>query len=127
MSETNSLHILAFNIPYPANYGGVIDVFHKIVALKKAGVGFTYIALNMDGNTLTFLEDYCKSVHYYKRKSGLRHVFSNTPCFVQTRSNQSLVEYLTAHPYPILSEGIHCSKNVLMPPLKNREEIPKSS
>ena len=53
MSETNSLHILAFNISYPANYG-VIDVFHKILALKKAGVRFTYIALNMDGNTLTF-------------------------------------------------------------------------
>ena len=97
MSETNSLHILAFNIPSPANSGGVIDVFHKIVALKKAGVEVHLHCFEYGRKHANILEDYCKSVHYYKRKSGLRHVFSNTPYFVQTRSNQSLVS-LTAHP-----------------------------
>ena len=122
MSETKALHILAFNIPYPANYGGAIDVFHKIVALKKAGVEIHLHCFEYGRKHANILEDYCKSVHYYKRKSGLRHVLSNTPYFVQTRSNQSLVEYLAAHPYPILSEGIHCSKNVLIPLLKNRKK-----
>ena len=122
MSENKALHILAFNIPYPANYGGAIDVFHKIVALKKAGVEVHLHCFEYGRKQANILENYCKSVHYYKRKSGLRHVLSNTPYFVQTRSNQSLVEYLTAHPYPILSEGIHCSKNVLIPLLKNRKK-----
>ena len=30
------LHIIAFNVPYPANYGGVIDVFYRIKALAGA-------------------------------------------------------------------------------------------
>ena len=32
------LHIVAFDIPQPANYGGVIDVFYKIKALTNLGV-----------------------------------------------------------------------------------------
>ncbi len=27
------LHIISFDIPYPPNYGGVIDVFYKLKAL----------------------------------------------------------------------------------------------
>jgi len=32
------LHIVSFDIPYPANYGGVIDVFYKAQALTAKGV-----------------------------------------------------------------------------------------
>jgi hypothetical protein len=32
------LHIISFDVPYPANYGGVIDVFYKLKNLHKAGV-----------------------------------------------------------------------------------------
>jgi len=32
------LHIISFDIPYPANYGGVIDVFYKLRALVSAGI-----------------------------------------------------------------------------------------
>ncbi|MEI7802398.1 MAG: mannosyltransferase, partial [Bacteroidota bacterium] len=35
---TNQLHIISFNVPYPPDYGGVIDVYYKIKALKEAGV-----------------------------------------------------------------------------------------
>ncbi len=28
------LNIVSFNIPYPANYGGVIDVYYKLEALR---------------------------------------------------------------------------------------------
>ena len=34
------LHIVSFDVPYPANYGGVIDVYYKLVALKKAGIDY---------------------------------------------------------------------------------------
>ena len=37
------LHIVSFSIPYPANYGGVIDVFYKLVALHKAGIGRAHV------------------------------------------------------------------------------------
>lgn len=32
------LHIVSFDIPYPVNYGGVIDVYYKIEALHKKGI-----------------------------------------------------------------------------------------
>ena len=32
------LHIISFDIPWPANYGGVIDVFYKAKALSEKGV-----------------------------------------------------------------------------------------
>ena len=31
--QNKHLHIISFDVPYPANYGGVIDVFYKIKAL----------------------------------------------------------------------------------------------
>ena len=32
------LHIISFDIPYPANYGGVIVIFNQIKALHEQGV-----------------------------------------------------------------------------------------
>lgn len=32
------LNIIAFNIPWPANYGGIIDVYYKMKALHQCGV-----------------------------------------------------------------------------------------
>ena len=32
------LHIVSFDVPYPANYGGVIDVFYKIRELHRSGI-----------------------------------------------------------------------------------------
>ena len=32
------LNVIALNIPYPANYGGVIDIYYKLVALHQNGV-----------------------------------------------------------------------------------------
>ena len=33
-----TLHVISFDIPYPANYGGAIDVFYKIKALHEKGL-----------------------------------------------------------------------------------------
>ena len=41
------LHIVSFDVPFPPNYGGVIDVFYKLIELKKLGVEIHYILLNM--------------------------------------------------------------------------------
>ena len=33
-----TLHVVALNIPWPANYGGVIDIYYKVKALHECGV-----------------------------------------------------------------------------------------
>ena len=126
MPKKQSLHILAFNIPYPANYGGVIDVFYKIVALKKMGLEIHLHCFEYGRKHNDKLNKFCKTVHYYKRKTGITNAFSATPYFVQSRFDLSLADYLISHPFPILCEGIHCSKNVLIPQLKNRKKYLRS-
>ena len=32
------LHIVTFNVPWPADYGGVIDVYYRVKALSEMGV-----------------------------------------------------------------------------------------
>ena len=31
------INIIALNIPFPANYGGVIDIYYKLYALSRCG------------------------------------------------------------------------------------------
>ena len=31
------INIVSFNVPYPPNYGGIIDVYYKIKALREIG------------------------------------------------------------------------------------------
>jgi hypothetical protein len=38
MESDRELHIISFNVPYPPNYGGVMDVFFKIRALHEQGI-----------------------------------------------------------------------------------------
>ena len=37
-STEKHLHIVSFDVPWPANYGGVIDVFYKVKALSAKGI-----------------------------------------------------------------------------------------
>ena len=50
------LHIISFDIPWPPNYGGVIDVFYKIKTLSEAGVTFIFIALSITANRIKLLK-----------------------------------------------------------------------
>lgn len=38
MSIQKHLHLIAPYIPFPTDFGGAIDVFYRIVALKELGV-----------------------------------------------------------------------------------------
>jgi hypothetical protein len=38
-----TIHIISFDVPYPANYGGVMDVFYKLKNLHALG---THIILH---------------------------------------------------------------------------------
>ena len=104
---TLNLHIISFDIPYPANYGGVIDVFYKIKALHRAGIGIHLHCFEYQRSPAKELEKYCASVHYYRRKTGLTANFSLKPYIVASRMSAQLVENLLNDDFPILFEGLH--------------------
>lgn len=101
-----ALQLVAFNIPYPPDYGGVIDIFYKIKALSECGVSVFLHCFEYNRPQAKELEKYCAKVFYYRRKSGIRYQFSVKPYIVFTRNNNQLVRNLSSNSAPILFEGL---------------------
>lgn len=102
-----ALQIVAFNIPYPPDYGGVIDIFYKVKALSECGVKIYLHSFEYNRPRQKELEKYCAKVFYYPRKKGLRYQFSTKPYIVITRVNDQLIKNISSNNYPILFEGLH--------------------
>ena len=103
----NHLHIVSFSIPFPANYGGVIDVFYKLKALHKAGIKIHLHCYQYDRPEAVELNLYCETVNYYPRKTGIASQFSLKPYIVESRQSDELLKNLVSNNYPILFEGLH--------------------
>jgi hypothetical protein len=101
------LHIISFDVPYPPNYGGVIDVFYKLKALHELGCDITLHCFDYGRGQQVELEKYCSKVHYYKRNMSLSKMFSKLPYIVNTRNSAALVNNLLVDLSPILFEGLH--------------------
>ncbi|MCX6306041.1 MAG: glycosyltransferase family 1 protein [Bacteroidetes bacterium] len=107
MTSGNHLHIISFDIPFPANYGGVIDVFYKIRALHRAGVEIHLHCFEHRREHSGELNRYCAEVLYYPRNAGLMANIGIRPYIVASRMSQELVNNLLKDDYPILFEGLH--------------------
>jgi hypothetical protein len=113
-----ALHIVSFDNPYPANYGGVIDVFYRIKALHEAGVKIHLHAfIYGDRKPNKEIENYCEKVDYYSRKS---FAFSLKPYIVSSRSDKQLLANLLKDEHPILFEALHCCYFLDHPALAKR-------
>jgi glycosyltransferase involved in cell wall biosynthesis len=103
------LHIISFDVPYPVNYGGACDVFYKLVALHQQGIQIHLHCFEYGRGEQSALNQYCASVHYYKRAIGHKGFSAKLPYIVSSRINESLFRNLLKDDHPILMEGIHCS------------------
>ena len=65
------LHIITHDIPFPADFGGVIDIFYKIKSLHQNGVKIHLHCFENKRTRQIELEKYCEAVYYYERKTGL--------------------------------------------------------
>ncbi|MGD9994302.1 MAG: glycosyltransferase family 1 protein [Salinivirgaceae bacterium] len=117
------LHLVSLNVPYPANYGGVIDIFFKIKALNASGVGIHLHCYDYGRGSQDILNSFCRSVTYYKREVGLRSAFSSKPYIVKTRNSKELLVNLCKDSHPILFEGLHTTYWLNHPDIKNRIKI----
>jgi glycosyltransferase involved in cell wall biosynthesis len=105
----NKLHIISFDIPYPADYGGVIDVYYKIKALHANGVKIHLHCFEYHRPPAPELEAYCEKVYYYPRNISSRLLFHKLPYIVISRQSEELVQNLQKNNWPILAEGLHCT------------------
>ena len=116
----NHLHIISFDVPYPANYGGVIDVFYRVKALSEAGVKVHLHCFEYGRGEQEILKR-CHEVKYYKRDTSFAKQLSLTPFIVNSRRSEELVQDLLKDDYPILCEGLHSTAVLLDKRLKNRK------
>lgn len=101
------LHIVSFDVPWPANYGGVIDVYHKARALHDLGVRVHLHCFEYGRARAVELGAVCETVHFYVRHTGKHQLLNSLPYVVVSRRSDELVERVLEDRYPILFEGLH--------------------
>ncbi|MDR3060779.1 MAG: glycosyltransferase family 1 protein, partial [Dysgonamonadaceae bacterium] len=114
------LNIVSFNIPFPASYGGVIDVFYKLKALHECGVKIILHTFEYGRAPADELNKYCEEVHYYQRRIGFNSQLTKLPYIVNSRRTKKLLVNLLKNDYPILFEGLHTCCYLDHPKLQDR-------
>lgn len=118
------IHIVSFQVPYPADSGGVIDVYYKAKALKDAGYNVVLHSYAYHGReNCSELQEIADEVYTYKRKTGLRSLLSFTPYIVNSRKSDELLLNLLKDDAPILFEGAHTTALLSSPLLKGRKKF----
>ncbi len=101
------LHLISFDVPYPPNYGGVVDVYYKIKALHDLGIGIHLHCFEYGRGEQKHLNDLCTSVNYYRRDENKLNFLKKQPYIIASRANHSLLERLQEDELPIIIEGLH--------------------
>lgn len=115
------LHIVSFDIPYPPTYGGVMDVYFKMKALKELGVDIILHAFQYNRPQVKELEEICHEIHYYDRLPPSRALPIGKPHIVKSRQHPALLKRLLQDDIPILFEGLHTTYYLADPDLSHRK------
>ena len=118
-----NLNIVSFDVPYPPDYGGVIDIYYKIKALNSAGIKINLHCFHYGRKKPFKLESICSNINYYRRYRNPFHYFSKLPFIVKTRTSKQLIRNLLKNDNPILFEGLHSCFYLSDSRLKNRKKI----
>lgn len=122
------LHIVSFDVPYPPNYGGVIDVYYKLKALHSKGIKIILHIIEYPGrDQAPELEEFCEKVYYYPRLLGMASAVSLLPYIVKSRRSKEMINNLLADDCPILFEGLHSCYYLDDERLKHRKLIYRES
>ncbi len=107
------------DVPWPADYGGVIDMMNRIRAFNRLGVKIHlhYFSYNERG-TPQELKAFCETVNIYGRKKKSECLNLSLPYIVSSRINGQLIDRLNQDNHPILLEGLHCTG--IIPALTNK-------
>lgn len=117
------LNVIAFDVPSPPNYGGVVDIYYKLLALHKEGVEIHLHCYQYGRGSAADLKKICKTVTYYPRRTFRNPFYGKLPYIVATRNTKAMIENLNKNDFPILFEGLHCCYYLTHETLKDRVKI----
>jgi hypothetical protein len=110
-------------VPFPADYGGAIDIFYKLKSLHQSGFQIILHCYQYGRKEAPELLKYCKEVHYYKRKMSPLLLLNSKPFIVASRNSNELIRRLAQDNHPILLEGVHSCALMEHDALKGRKFI----
>lgn len=117
------LHIISLDVPFPPDYGGMVDVFYKIRNLNEAGVKIYLHCFEYGRGKPEQMQHYCEEVFYYKRKTGVKGLSFRLPYMMYSRRDERLLQNLERIEAPILFEGVHTAYYLGHPALKDRLKL----
>jgi hypothetical protein len=117
------LHLVCFDVPWPADYGGVIDIFGKLKAMYEAGVKVHLHCFQYGRKESEVLSNLSHVVHYYHRNESRTLLFNRLPYIVISRANEELLTNLAEDDYPVLFEGLHTSYFLSDPAISHKKRI----
>jgi Glycosyl transferases group 1 len=117
------VHIVCLEVPWPVDYGGVVDLFYKIKSLHQLGVKIHLHCFTRNRQPQPELNKYCETVNYYPRKKNSSSFSLRSPLMVNSRINEELISNLQKDDHPVLLEGIHCTYYLNNGLLSNRKII----
>lgn len=121
--KVKGINIVSFNVPYPPNYGGIIDVYYKVKALRDLGCEVTLHCYEYERPAAPELEALCAKVYYYPRRTGIFPNISLRPYNVVGRDSETLIENLLKNDLPILYEGLISCHSISDPRLEGRVKV----
>ncbi len=121
--KLETLHIVSLDVPVPADYGGVIDIYFRAKAVKDLGVKVILHCFEYGRSTNQDFSEIADEVFFYKRKKSILDNLKSDPFIVTTRKSEELVIRLLRDNYPILLEGHHCAGLLNDSRLKNRKRF----
>jgi glycosyltransferase involved in cell wall biosynthesis len=122
-SSEKNIHLISFDVPYPPDYGGVIDVFYKIKSLHALGVKVHLHCFEYGRKKSDELASICATVNYYSRRTSRSNLFNTYPYIVLSRESEELKENLLKDNYPILMEGLHSTRLLGDPDFAKRKKF----
>lgn len=118
-----AVHIVSLDVPFPADYGGAIDIYYRIKALYELGFKITLHCFEYGRGKHKELDRITSCVHYYKRKKRVFDLVGENPFIVQSRSTNALLNNLLQDDAPILFEGLHTTFFLADTRLKDRIKL----
>ncbi len=121
--DNKDLHIVSLDVPFPPDYGAMIDVYHRCKALTKLGFRVHLHCFEYGRGRSHDITGIAHQIYYYDRPKSFRYVLHWRPFIVETRKSNKLLERLAQDNFPILWEGQHCTAFLGHPRLKNHRQV----
>ena len=122
-SPSRRLHVVSLQVPFPPDYGGVIDIYYKLKALKNMGYETWLHTFRYDRSRAEQLNEVAARVSYYPRHRSVIRQLSHIPYIVSSRHCSKLLDDLLSDNAPILFEGLHCCAFLSDKRLKDRIKL----